>query len=88
MAKKTLTTKQLMAGFGVSDMTVFTWRKGTATKEPIPHTVDGRSVTFPVSEVKAWAKKHGVPFDLVKAEGSPDAEKPGPKAAAKKAVPA
>jgi hypothetical protein len=94
VAKKTFTIKQIMAGFSISDMTAFTWRKGTANRDPIPHTVEGRTVSFPAVEVKAWAKKYGLAFDSAKAEkaGQPEETKPGPKKttaaapAAKKAV--
>lgn len=73
-----LTIKQIMAGFKVSDMTVYTWRQGTPGKDPLPHTLEGRKVIFKDSEVKAWAKKHGLTFDAA-AAGTVDVAKAGPK---------
>ena len=92
------TTRQIMAGFGVSDMTVYTWRQGTPQREKMPTEQDGRNVYFPHASTVAWAKKHGLTFDAdaaAKAVGT--AAKTGPKpttkpskkaAPAKKAVPA
>lgn len=79
MAKQALSTKDLQAGFGVGHMTIYNWRQGTATKDPLPCDVDqsGR-VTFPVASTKAWAKKHGLEFN-VPAEKAAES-KPGPKA--------
>lgn len=78
-----LTTKQLIAGFAVSDMSIYTWRQGTATRDKLPteHLPTGRKVQFDAKAVQDWAKKHGLPFDLTKARsaGSEAAVKPGPK---------
>lgn len=89
MAKQALSTKDLQAGFGVGHMTIYNWRQGTATKDPLPCEVDpsGR-VTFPVASTKAWAKKHSLEFNVPTEKAAES--KPGPKAkvvkpAAKKA---
>lgn len=78
MAKQALSTKDLQAGFGVGHMTIYNWRQGTATKDPLPADVDqsGR-VTFPLASTKAWAKKHSLEFDTYLAK-APES-KPGPK---------
>jgi hypothetical protein len=57
-----LTTKQVMAIAGVSHMTVYVWRGGSATKEPLPAWQGSRvgSVEFNPHQLKSWAKKHGV----------------------------
>lgn len=80
MAKaKTLTTKDLQIGFNVGHMTIFNWRKGSATKDPLPCVVDEASrVTFKEADVKAWAKKHKLAF-TAPTEATPES-KPGPKA--------
>lgn len=62
-AAKYLSTKHLMQAFAVSHMSIYAWRLGTATKDPLPTLLlgqDQRSVAFSPSKVKAWAKKHGV----------------------------
>lgn len=86
---KSFTTKQMQAGFDCGHMTIYNWRQGTATKDPLPCNVDGGRVTFPAAQVVSWAKKHGVAFDATRAESGECASKPGPKpkvtAAAKKA---
>ena len=84
-----LTTKQVMAGFNTSDMTVYTWRKGTTTRDPLPCTVDGRKVTFKDTDMKAWAKKYNLTFSLeaaLKVAGAavPTGPKPKTAIAAKK----
>lgn len=82
---KTLTTKSLMEAFGVSHMTINAWRKGTASKHPLPVVeTEGRAVLFKPADVKSWAKAHKVdvvaPAALV--PGLVEASKPGPKAKA------
>lgn len=81
-------TKQLMAGFAVGHMSIYNWRNGTPTKDPLPHLVaeNGR-VSFPQKSTIAWAKKHDLEFDPAKAEKGAKTKKPGPKPAAKKAAP-
>ena len=79
MAKQALSTKDLQAGFGVGHMTIYNWRQGAATKDPLPCEVDqsGR-VTFPVASTKAWAKKHSLEFNVPTEKAAES--KPGPKA--------
>lgn len=70
MAKlQALRTADLIQGFGVTNLTLLTWRKGTPTKEPLPVQVDstagGRNtVSYNEAKVRAWAKKHGLEFNL------------------------
>ena len=87
-----LNIKQIMAGFNTSDMTVYTWRQGTATRRALPHNVgEGRRVSFDEPEVKAWAKEYGLKFDSAAAKAANSVSVPGPKPkkmVAKKATPA
>jgi hypothetical protein len=80
MAKQTtLTTKDLQAGFNVGHMTVYNWRLGSSTRDPLPVHIDAsKRVTFKLAEIKAWAKKYQLDFKPA-AELSV-AAKPGPKA--------
>ena len=75
---KTLTTKQLQTAFGVGHMTIYNWRAGSATRDPLPCSIsDERRVTFDLAAVKAWAKKHGVAFTAP--TEAAEVTKPGPK---------
>lgn len=74
---QTLTTKQLQAGFKVGHMTIFNWRAGSAKRGKLPCTTTDGRVTFKLSEVKAWARKHGLEFTEPTAEA--EVTKPGPK---------
>lgn len=80
---KTLTTKSIMQAFAVSHMTVNSWRKGGASKDPLPtvETAD-RSVLFKPADVKAWAKANKVEIADASAlvPGAVSTAKPGPKA--------
>lgn len=80
-----LTTKDVMGAFGVTPMTVYNWRMGSPTREPLPAETVGRSVFYRAARVKAWARRHGVPLlrELEPATGGP--RKPGPKAQKPKA---
>lgn len=78
----TLTVKQAIAGFGVSDMTLYAWRKGIPSRDPLPHVVEGRKVIMKLSEVKAWAKKYGLTFNESATAVSTEPVKTGPKATA------
>lgn len=80
MAKSTpmLTIKQVMSGFSVSDMTVYTWRQAGGTREPLPSEKIGNAVGFRASLVKAWAKKYNLDFDIDRALATPIAAS-GPK---------
>ena len=83
------TTRQMMAGFAVSDMTIWTWRQGSSARAPLPIEQEGRNVYFPHAGVVAWAKKHGLTFDATKAAAvTTSTAKPGPKATPAKKVPA
>ncbi len=64
---KTLTSNQLTHLFGVSLMTISTWRKGTPTMNPLPTTPvkgDPRAVAFSVADVKKWAKANDRTYDV------------------------
>ena len=81
---KTLSTKDVIAGFGVGHMTVYNWRKGSTSRKPLPViTGDKGRVSFSVDAVKAWAKEHGVKFTVPAIVSW--ASKPGPKPKADKA---
>lgn len=80
----TLRTKDLMLGFNVAHMTLYHWRQGTATKDPLPHEVEGRAVIFNTKKVIAWAKKHGVPFTVPSKPSKPGRPGRKPSAAVKK----
>lgn len=90
MAKKSYTAKQLQVAFAVGHMTIYNWRQGTATRDPLPCETDDETgrVTFPAASTKAWAKKYGLTF--TEPTDSGEASKPGPKATTpvKKATPA
>ena len=78
--RHTITIKQLMLAFGVSAMTVHSWRKGSVTRDPLPATKTNGYVAFSVAEIKKWAKTYGVaimvdPASLVGIVFT----KPGPK---------
>lgn len=67
MTTSRITTTQLTRAFGVTTMTLYLWRKGTATKTPLPFHLDDPKaakprVSFRASEVKRWAKQNGVAF--------------------------
>lgn len=78
-----LSINDLARGFKVSTVSLHLWRKGTPTKEPLPHEIikvgGQRRVTFGIAETKRWAKTHGLEFDLVAAK-SGEVQKAGPKA--------
>lgn len=87
MKTQKLTTRHLMAAFAVSHMSIHAWRRGSASRSPLPTVkTEGREVLFSKAEVKAWAKAEGVPFmqslDSVLAEAVTGLApvKPGPKA--------
>lgn len=78
-SKNDLSTKDLQTAFKVGHMTIYNWRQGSATRDPLPCHVDEETkrVTFRKPEVKAWAKKYSLMFT----EPTEKAEevKPGPK---------
>lgn len=78
-----LSINDLARGFKVSTVSLHLWRKGTPTKEALPHDVVNvggqRRVVFSIAATKAWAKKHGLEFDLAAAKAGEES-KAGPKA--------
>lgn len=85
MSAPRLTISQAAEAFGVTTMTIFTWRKGVAGRTPLPVEIVGegestkRRIFVPIKEAKAWAVIHNLPFDAasIKSKGRPS--KPGPK---------
>lgn len=78
-----LTTLQAAAGFGVTDMSIYIWRGGTATKAKLPVVKgipgDPKAVRFDAAAMKQYAKEHNLKFDLVAAQAVVlGAGKPGP----------
>lgn len=78
------TNKQLERAFGVSSMTLYLWRQGTATKAAMPTVKNtGRFVLYDRGPITAWAKKNGVefvvPLDQVAANAELKPAKAGPK---------
>lgn len=85
-----LTIKQAAEAFGVTVMTIFMWRKGTATRKPLPVEVDNPDaikprVFVPVASARAWARNHNLVFDPSGVLNHGSATKPGPKPLATKA---
>lgn len=98
MAKTLLNSTQCAAGFGVTEMSIFSWRGGTPTKAALP-VVKGipgnpKAVRFDADTMTKYAKTHGLTFDLKAATFNMQTApaKSGPKAkvaepvAAKKVV--
>lgn len=83
MAKQqALRTNDLISAFGVTGLTLLSWRKGTPTKEKLPVDVQttpgGRNtVSYNEAKVRAWAKKHNLEFKLKEVE---EPKKAGPVA--------
>ena len=80
-----LTVIQTCALFGVTAMCLGLWRKGTATKSPLPCTKEtgGRGIKFTASKLERWAAKNGVALvrtveDVLQDE-SLMPRKPGPR---------
>lgn len=82
-----LNAKQVRTAFGISQVTLYLWRKGTEKRAPLPHKQvfqgGATRVTFKQAELEKWAKKHGVavkvPFAEVATEQGLHQAKPGPK---------
>ena len=75
-----LTTKDLIAAFDVTSMTIANWRQGSATKSALPCHKAGRAVTFAPGKVKQWAKQNGVPILAPESLlGAAERSRPGPK---------
>lgn len=59
---KSLTTSQAAIVFGVSEMSIFNWRKGIATRDPLPvleNPPDGRP-RFSIPAVRRYARQYGL----------------------------
>lgn len=79
---KYLTTREVQAAFGVGHMTVYNWRQGSATRDPLPTEVgDNKRVTFKLSDLKTWAKQYGFKPNF---NAEAPAVRPGPKSVTKK----
>lgn len=80
-----LTTKQICAGFNISHVTAYNWRKGTATQQPLP-VIDpeARDVRFGLGATQAWAKAHGRAFSKEAALRAADAKASPAQAKAEK----
>lgn len=82
-------TQDVMSLFGVSHMTVYQWRKGTARKTPLPaieKRVGARlTVEFTEKTLRKWARENNVPFtiDPSQYEKKQGVGKPGPKTRSK-----
>lgn len=86
-AKKRLTGLQVAQAFGVSMMTIYTWRKASAKRTGLPHESEENGaararVFYPIKEIRDWAKLNGIPFalrpeEILKTGIQPG--KPGPK---------
>lgn len=60
---KHLTTRHMERAFGVTTMTLYLWRKGTATIKPLPVVETGtRKVAYAVKAVERWAAANGIPI--------------------------
>lgn len=62
-----LTTSHLTKMFDVTPMTIYLWRKGTASRPPLPVVKPGKAdrpnaIRFDPSKVEKWASKVGVPI--------------------------
>ncbi len=81
--KRKLTTRDLEVVFGVTTMTVHNWRKGSATKEPLPvikEDLEKGQVRFAPKITASWAKKNGVTMVSPIDQAEPGLfTKPGPK---------
>lgn len=80
-----LNSAEVCAMFGISNMTLYSWRKGTKKMAPLPvsgvEALKGK-VAFLASAVNKWAKTHGVVIiqtpEQVK-QALPTQRKSGPK---------
>ncbi len=86
--KNYLTIKDVMAKYGVTHMTVYLWRKGSAKRNPLP-TVSAKKlerptdVAFDPAVLEKWATKYGITASPAKTS---TVEKRGPKVLAKPAA--
>ena len=82
MQSQRLTIPQVSTMFGVTAMTILHWRKGSASRKPLPTVKPAKheppnAVRFDQSKVEAWAKRHEI--EIV--------AKPAPEAAGRKRGP-
>lgn len=84
MTTAKMTTQQAAKAFGVSTMTLYLWRQGTPTKDPLPFTVhDAKAekprIAYPIASSRKWARAHNIEFavDPAKVVLEPS-KKPGP----------
>lgn len=84
-----MSTNQAAKAFGVSTMTLYLWRLGTPTKEPLPFKVSDPlakkpRVIYEIAATKQWARRHGIVFAFDPAEVCKEPNKrPGPVAKSK-----
>jgi hypothetical protein len=83
-----LNTKQVMTTFGVSQMTVHNWRRGSARRAPLPSFMPNWPANsrpgFRVSDVKRWARQNGIevlndPLQVLAESAAAPPVRPGPK---------
>lgn len=92
MSAKSLTIAQVATAFNVSQTSVFNWRKGSSTRDPlVPVDPDMRNPTFTVTALKAFAKRYGLtmhrdPLEVLSTWEGPAIKKPGPKPGSKRVV--
>lgn len=62
--KPRLTVSQMQQLFDVTRMTLFNWRKGSATRTPLPvakpRKGDGRMITFDPERTMKWAASNNI----------------------------
>lgn len=81
-----LTLNQTARAFGVSLMSLYLWRQGTATKEPLPTVEsDGRQVVD-AKVARTWASLHGLKF-VLKNAGTVGKDGPKPKVKKRRSKP-
>lgn len=84
-----MTLKQAADAFGVTNMTIFSWRKAAAGRDPLPVILkEGSNRVFvPIAKARAWATKYNLAFKLDGIEEAGRQTKPGPKPKASKPDP-
>ena len=82
-----MTLAQARTLFGVTSMTLYLWRQGTASKAALPTEKPraklgepATAILFDPAKVEKWAAKHDVPLATTVAKAlKGEAPKPGPK---------